>query len=429
MDNPFSLDDEKLSNLLSAYSNWIDNNEDEAKYPIAFKQKAKELKENLLSQKYLSTVSDEKLAQEIFEYSRTLEGPAHIRLGMHRITERLSDIKRNLHYLIDSPDDPIKKAHEILEGKYKIPIFAKAFWTPLFQAQFPDELPNWNNKTEKFLEKFGIKLKTKKLSTEQKYRIISDAFLYLHELDPSQDFHQLNHLMHYGTVIDEGVTLIENLINGSNDGISLFTEETFSLLDGIHKNPSNVFYQNKKKNFQVFVEKPLQGLLQKVSEKFPSEMAQVLETKKGLFSRILKNDYGQGGAWDFYWGAFYPKGGKRIEDAQLFVWINREIFQFGFYIGKYGKEQRNRFLSNCKTHQSSLEQILAKPFSDSAFIFGEWELELKDDDIPEYLRQRTWRQWISDPAENGINVCLPMTKKEVLSLSENELIEKVSDTF
>lgn len=59
----------------------------------------------------------------------------------------------------------------------------------------------------------GVKLKTSKLSIEEKYRLISEAFLYFQKLDPEQDFHNLNHLMHYGTVIDEGVALIEKLLN------------------------------------------------------------------------------------------------------------------------------------------------------------------------------------------------------------------------
>ncbi len=83
---PFSLDDEKLSTLLSAYSNWLSENDEDAKYPVKSRQKAKDLKESLLNPEYLSAVSDDELSKKIFAYSRTLEGPAHIRLGMPRIS-------------------------------------------------------------------------------------------------------------------------------------------------------------------------------------------------------------------------------------------------------------------------------------------------------------------------------------------------------
>ena len=106
-------------------------------------------------------------------------------------------------------------------------------------------------------------------------------------------------------------------------------------------------------------------------------MKEHLELNKGLFSRITKNDYGKGGAWSHYWGAFYPKGGKRIEDAQLSIWINKDFFQFGFYIGAYGVEQKKRFLLNCRNNLSVLEEMLGEPLSDPRFIYGDWDKELK----------------------------------------------------
>ena len=218
MQNPFSLSDDQLIILLNAYATWSESNEKEREYSDNQQEKSEEMKETLLNKDYLSKLSDEELSNEDLKYSRTLEGPAHIRLGKPRISGEIVNIRRNLLYLIDSSRDPFRKAGEILEKDYKIPIFAKAFWTPLFQAQYPKKLPNWNNKTENFFEKVGIKLKTSKLSVEEKYRLISDAFKYLQNLDPEQNFHNINHLMHYGTVIQEGAELIENLLKSEHGG-------------------------------------------------------------------------------------------------------------------------------------------------------------------------------------------------------------------
>ena len=193
MQNPFSLSDDQLIILLNAYATWSESNEKEREYSDNQQEKSEEMKETLLNKDYLSKLSDEELSNEVLKYSRTLEGPAHIRLGKPRISGEIVNIRRNLLYLIDSSRDPFRKAGEILEKDYKIPIFAKAFWTPLFQAQYPKKLPNWNNKTENFFEKVGIKLKTSKLSVEEKYRLISDAFKYLQNLDPEQNFHNINH--------------------------------------------------------------------------------------------------------------------------------------------------------------------------------------------------------------------------------------------
>ncbi len=68
-------------------------------------------------------------------------------------------------------------------------------------------------------------------------------------------------------------------------------------------------------DFRAHVEEPLKELLTGVSALLPPSMKEVLETEKYLFSRFPKNDWGQGGAWDFYWGAFYPRGGPRTRSV------------------------------------------------------------------------------------------------------------------
>ena len=85
MNNPFILSDDQLKTLLNSYSIWCEKNEKEKKHPKSFREKANELKKSLLNRTYLSSTSEKDLAQSIFDYSRTLEGPAYIRLGMPRI--------------------------------------------------------------------------------------------------------------------------------------------------------------------------------------------------------------------------------------------------------------------------------------------------------------------------------------------------------
>lgn len=209
MTNPFPISDEHLETLLDKFSSWSDSSEQEKSYAPAEREKSKQLKETLLNHEYLTPSSDDALIKAILSYSKTLEGPAKIKIGTPRVTGEIKNLRRNLEYLLDSDEEPFSKAENILEGIYKIPIFAKAFWTPLFQAQYPNLLPNWNNKTEQFFNKVGIIPKKPKLSLKEKYKRISEAFLYLQKIDPKQDFFSLNHLMHYGVAIEEGKDLID----------------------------------------------------------------------------------------------------------------------------------------------------------------------------------------------------------------------------
>jgi len=633
MKNLFCLSDEDLKTLLEAYTAWYQGTENQEEYSVKQKKNAEDIRSKLLNKSFLENQPKEKLIQDILAYSKTLEGPANIRIGEPRVREEMDKIKRNLLYLIDSPDDPIKKAAHILDGDYKIKIFAKAFWTPIFQAQHPEILPNWNNKSERFLKKVGINLQTSKLSIEEKYRLLSEAFIYLKMLDPEQNFHNINHLMHYGTEIEEGSKLVEKLLNnklgdtkpGVNQAVKIarwrkehvsderikkrkdsesgarkllstmagkfqedelreflrlinqdywrgkvyqtrfgmaysgynterlveqlelvndwvyqiwnvskaeirnlldkfyaekpiknagtafpsvilylrdpskfnlcfkkmeqglirltgfkergysgdfyfkynskvnelkekyklspqeldillcidekehpadeinpdcpFNQKTFELLSGLHSNPKKDFYHAHKDDFKNYLETPFQDLFHKIAKELPMEVKHYLELEKQLFSRILKNDWGKGGAWDFYWGAFYPKGGKRVEDAQLFLSINREILEIGFFIGVYGSEQNKRFLTHCKNYKDSLEHILRDSLSNESFLFGKWDKKLDHGNIPSNLNKTSWQEWLEDPETNGINVSAILTKNEILRLSEKQLVDKISNTF
>ena len=215
MENPFNLSQENLIELLSGYDTWLKSDPKEAKYPEVIRDQSKRIKGDFLNSETLQRLSDDELYEKIFKYSRSLEGPVHIRLGVARLRSCLSDIRRNLMYIITSKDAPVTIAENILDGKYKISIFAKGFWSPILLAQFPDKLPNWNNKTEKFLKKIGVNISTSKKSISEKYQILSNAFTYLEGLAESHDFYTINHLMHYGTVIKEGSDLIDKLL-GTN---------------------------------------------------------------------------------------------------------------------------------------------------------------------------------------------------------------------
>jgi len=589
MENPFSLSDDKIKILLEAYTAWAQATEKEKNYAADQAKKTEEIKVNLLNKEYLSEASDEQFIRKILQYTKMLEGPASIRIGKPRVTNALENIKRNLFHLIDSPDDPFEKAAKILEGDYRIPVFAKAFWTPIFQAQYPEILPNWNNKTENFLKKVGVDIKTSKLSLKQKYQLLSRAFQYLRSLDASQNFHTLNHLMHYGTAINEGKQLIEKLLGASNgdvdkeirywqiaqgegarlwdnlrknsiaavgwaeldfdltgktkeelvdlvhqyypsytdhqlkmdiaqlwnflslkpgdkfvankgrslllgigevrgtyqfrperseykhtvdvdyhkiseEGIPIpenikgkfgrtivplkkeefkalenlfeanggghFAEKTFKLLEQLHNNPTRIFYQEHIEEFKESLEDPFQKLFHQVATLLPLSITQAMETEKGVFSRIPKNDFGKGGAWDFYWGAFYPKGGKRISDAQLFMWINRDRLEFGFYIGEYGIDQRNKFIRNCRENHKILFNILNETFAGSKVQYGEHDEFVGGTKRVDEERSRpVLQEWLKNPEEAGIHAAVFLPKQEVLRYSTEELSNEIAHTY
>jgi hypothetical protein len=208
-----------------------------------------------------------------------------------------------------------------------------------------------------------------------------------------------------------------------------FSAPAFELLAQLRADPTAEFYQSHKNEFVELVEQPFQRLLRHVAQEFPTPILHLMETEKRLFGRFTKNDFGQGGAWPFYWGAFYPKGSKRSQDAQLSMWVDADFLEFGFYIGEYGSAQRKRFERNCKQHQSALRLILADALGDERLIFGSRdEFIIGADGTVSHSTGRTWQDFLADPAAANCDVSIVIPRRELLSLSEYDLLTLVRHT-
>ncbi|MGB5055482.1 MAG: AAA family ATPase [Nitrospirales bacterium] len=212
---------------------------------------------------------------------------------------------------------------------------------------------------------------------------------------------------------------------------SYFSEETFQLLDALHLTPTKAFYNEHKEAFQQTLEQPFRELLTQVAHRLPGPITDVMETQKNLIGNVRKNDYGNGGAWDFYWGAFYPKGGKRTEDAQLSVWIDRRFMEFGFYIGDKDSEQKQRFRDNCERYFDDLSTLLAVTFSQDNFLFGTQDTFAVSDDgtitQQQALLDEGWKEFLRNPAAFGYDVSIVIPKQRLLQIEREALTNQVAE--
>lgn len=221
----------------------------------------------------------------------------------------------------------------------------------------------------------------------------------------------------------------ENTEAGISHDNSSLSAPAFELLAQLRANPTAAFYQSHKDEFVELVERPFQCLLRHVAEGLPTPILQLMETEKRLFGRFIKNDFGQGGVWPFYWGAFYPKGSKRSQDAQLSMWVNADYLEFGFYIGEYGSTQRKRFERNCKQHQGTLRNILSDALGDERYYFGpREEFVIGADGVVSHPVRRTWQEFLADPAAANCDVSIVIPRRELLSMSEDDLFTLVCHT-
>ena len=210
-------------------------------------------------------------------------------------------------------------------------------------------------------------------------------------------------------------------------GSETWTSEAFTLLEQIHLNPTKEFYSTHAEEFKQRLEKPFQQLLGAVGQRLRPEITELMETEKRIFSRIMKNDWGRGGAWDFYWGAFYPKGGKRTEAAQLFLGMHEDCLEFGFYIGEYGAEKRDRFTQSCSRHLETLEDLLMKPLSRDDLEFG--ETGAAGDYRSKPVQGLKWNDWLNQVEQARIRAVVRLSRNEVQVMSDDTLAENIADVF
>jgi 5-methylcytosine-specific restriction protein B len=149
-----------------------------------------------------------------------------------------------------------------------------------------------------------------------------------------------------------------------------------------------------------------------------------------LFSRIPKNDYGRGGAWDFYWGALYPRGLKRTTSAQLFVAIHAEYFDFGFFVGQYGTDVLEQFLTTVTSHRAFVMKELEPFLNDPELTFGERPaLMLDDHDKIQLAKTLTWDDWVADPATHGVRVGILRATKDAVNTPPEQLADEIATWF
>ena len=206
-----------------------------------------------------------------------------------------------------------------------------------------------------------------------------------------------------------------------------FTNETFALLAGIAATPTAGFYLDHKLDLKVHVEQPLQRLMLGASARLPAVFRERMETERGLFSRFLKNDFGRGGAWSHYWGAFYPKGSRRLADVQLAVGIHADLLQVSFYIGDYAPQQRVRFLRNLNRHRRLLPDLLHELIADPRVLLARGGTRFDENGQAVGLEPLTWQEWLSDPSTTDFWLRAAFSPKQVLSLPAAVLEAQVAE--
>jgi len=204
----------------------------------------------------------------------------------------------------------------------------------------------------------------------------------------------------------------------------------FELLETLHRRPVKATWTERKEEFRTALIEPFARLIGAVALLLPGAMRTRLETERRITSRLLKNDYGRGGAWDYYWGAFYPHNSRRTLGPQLYIRVERGSVEYGFAIGEDANPQRRRFESASRRYFQPLLTLLEATLHSERLQFG-WRPE---EGTSGSKRSRPaapvqFREWFSAPLEHGVRVAVIRSREEVLATPAESLAVEVAATF
>ena len=130
-----------------------------------------------------------------------------------------------------------------------------------------------------------------------------------------------------------------------------FPPDAFALLERLRQHPHIEQYRVEKPAIERDLMAPVRRFRDDLVGNWVLPNRLAFETERNVFSRLLKNDFGAGGAHHHLWMAFYRPGRRRLTDAQLSHSLSPEGFDTGLYLGDYAKD----LLAPAKRH------ILAEP--------------------------------------------------------------------
>lgn len=117
-----------------------------------------------------------------------------------------------------------------------------------------------------------------------------------------------------------------------------FSDEAFAVLERMRANPHVEQYRIEKAALDAHVTRPFKRYRDDLALNWVLPNRLPFETEKNVFSRLLKNDFGAGGAHHHLWMSFYRTGSRRLYDPQLAHSLDPDGFTVGLYVGDYAQD-------------------------------------------------------------------------------------------
>jgi hypothetical protein len=152
-----------------------------------------------------------------------------------------------------------------------------------------------------------------------------------------------------------------------------FAEEAFLALERLKNEPNISRYEKERQSINRYLKQPFQDYRDDlvVNCVLPSRLG--LETERNVFSRILKNDFGRGGAHHHMWMAFYRPGTTRLRDIQLMHSLHPDSFCVGVYCGQNSMDRIRRIQLELSSTTDEVASVLDDVLLSGRLSFSAWD--------------------------------------------------------
>jgi hypothetical protein len=151
-----------------------------------------------------------------------------------------------------------------------------------------------------------------------------------------------------------------------------FSPYAVAVLERLRAHPHIEQYQKDRDAIRAHVQEPFKRYRDDLALNWVIPNRIPFETERGVFSRILKNDFGAGGSHHHLWMSFYRTGLKRLADYQLAHSLDPDGFTVGLFTGDMHRARfkavKERIAREPQTFLDLVRPVLAQ---------GGWQFGIK----------------------------------------------------
>ncbi|HLW68201.1 MAG TPA: DUF2461 family protein [Gemmataceae bacterium] len=295
-------------------------------------------------------------------------------------------IRHALNHLLHCAERFSVKVERILseDGPYHVPGVSLEFWSAIFQATSPEEMPSWLPQTELGLERLGRLADFFRPRPCQSYAALCSLWNECRGMQPDLqaaefDFFLICVAVLQNREIDPTWTLallsptLERELSVPKERLRSFggfCSDTFRFLAELKHNNYRAWMETQRERYHFVLREPMRELAAALADRY---VRPVLHQQHGwkletlprpgqCLSSISKNSYGRSAPYETsLWFAFYrPDQGSKRNDAQLFVRVEADGVSFGLHIPAKAKNVLSQFHKNFEQHIESLFRSLGE---------------------------------------------------------------------